>query len=318
MASLKIQPLATGCEEDPPAGAAAWRSPLASIKPRSETTEPAGLGTVFSRFPVAAGFILMFALTWPLELGLAAQSRGLLPFRIPPVMAPFVGLGFVAAAMIMSVLVDGTAGVVALLRRLLIWRVGLVWYVVALLGPAVTYLLGIGIHVLLGGSSPDFLQPFVRQLVPPTYSLAVAGLVFFLFQLVANGEEFGWRGYALPKLQARHSALIASLIVGVVWALWHVPKYLTAGDPHDLPFWFFALNMLASAILYTWIFNCTGGSLLLMLLLHAAVNTGIVMLPIMPAIVGDTRPLIIAYVVQDIAAVAVAVIAGTNLGRAST
>ena len=62
-------------------------------------------------------------------------------------------------------------------------------------------------------------------------------------------------------------ALVASLIVGVVWALWHVPKYLTAGDPHDLPFWFFALNMLASAILYTWVFNCTGGSLLLVLLL---------------------------------------------------
>ena len=75
--------------------------------------------------------------------------------------------------------------------------------------------------------------------------------------------------------------------------------------------------MIASAILYTWIFNRTGGSLLLMLLLHAAVNTGIVMLPIMPAIVGDARPLILAYVVQDIAAVAVAVFVGANLGRAS-
>jgi len=259
----------------------------------------------------------MFALTWPLELGLAAQSRGLLPFQIPPVLAPFVGLGFVAAAIIMSALVDGTAGVAALLRRLLIWRVGWMWYAVALLGPAVTYLLGIGIHVLLGGSSPDFLYPFVRQLVPQSWSLALAGLVFFVFQVVANGEEFGWRGYALPKLQDRHSALVASLIVGVVWALWHVPKYLTVGDPHALPFWFFALNMLASAILYAWVLNRTGGSLLLVLLLHAAVNTGIVMLPIMPVIVGDTRPLVIAYVVQDIAAIAVTLIAGSNLGRGS-
>ena len=183
---------------------------MASIKPHSEKTEPAGLGTVFSRYPVAVGFILMFALTWPLELGLAAQSRGLLPFQIPPVLAPFVGLGFVAAAIIMSALVDGTTGVAALLRRLLIWRVGWMWYAVALLGPAVTYLLGIGIHVLLGGSSPDFLHPFVRQLVPPSWSLAFAGLVFFVFQVVANGEEFGWRGYALPKLQDRHSALVAS------------------------------------------------------------------------------------------------------------
>ncbi len=290
---------------------------LASTGPHSEKTAPAGVGTVLSRYPVATGFILMFALTWPLELGMAAQSRGLLPFQIPPVLAPFVGLGFVAAAVVMSALVDGAAGVVGLLRRLLIWRVGWLWYVVVLLGPAATYLLGIGIHVLLGGSSPDFLQPFVRQLVPPTYSLAVAGLVFFVFQVMANGEEFGWRGYALPKLQDRHSALVASLIVGVVWALWHVPKYLTAGDPHDLPFWFFALNMLASAILYTWVFNRTGGSLLLALLLHAAVNTGIVMLPIMPAVVGDTRPLMIAYILQDVAAVAVVAFAGVNLGRRS-
>ena len=290
---------------------------MASTGPHSEKTAPAGVVTVFSRYPVATGFILMFALTWPLELGLAAQSRGLLPFQIPPVLAPFVGLGFVAAAIIMSALVDGTAGVAALLRRLLIWRVGWMWYAVALLGPAVTYLLGIGIHVLLGGSSPDFLYPFVRQLVPQSWSLALAGLVFFVFQVVANGEEFGWRGYALPKLQDRHSALVASLIVGVVWALWHVPKYLTVGDPHALPFWFFALNMLASAILYAWVFNRTGGSLLLVLLLHAAVNTGIVMLPIMPVIVGDTRPLVIAYVVQDIAAIAVTLIAGSNLGRGS-
>jgi uncharacterized protein len=275
------------------------------------------VGSVLARHPVAAGFILMFALTWPLELGLAAQSRDLLPFHIPPVLAPFVGLGFVAAAVIMSALVDGAAGVVALLRRLLIWRVGWIWYAVVLLGPPVSYLLGIGIHVLLGGSSPDFLQPFVRQLVPPSYGLAVAGLVFFLFQVVANGEEFGWRGYALPRLQQRHSPLVASVIIGLVWALWHVPKYLTAGDPHDLPFWFFTLNMLASAILYTWVFNRTGGSLLLVLLLHAAVNTGIVMLPIMPAVVGDARPLIIAYILQDIAAAAVVAVAGVKLGHGS-
>jgi membrane protease YdiL (CAAX protease family) len=238
---------------------------LASSGPESEKTATAGADTVFRRYPVAAGFILMFALTWPLELGLAAQSRGVLPFQIPPVLALFVGFGFVAAALIMSALVDGAAGVVALLRRLLIWRVGWVWYVVALLGPAVFYLLGIGIHVLLGGPTPDFLQPFVRQLVPPTYGLAFAGLIFFLFQVAINGEEFGWRGYALPRLQDSHSALAASVIIGLVWALWHVPKHLTLGDPHDLPFWFFALNMLANAILYTWVFNRTGGSLLLML-----------------------------------------------------
>ena len=271
--------------------------------------------TLFTRYPVTAGFILMFALTWPLELGLAAQSHGLLPFSFPPMLGLFVGYGFVAAALIMAGLVDGKAGIVKLLRRLLIWRVGWLWYAVALLGPAVTYLLGIGIHVLLGGAVPDFSQPFIVRLVPPSFNIGLAALAFLLYQLFVNGEEFGWRGYALPKLQARHTALVASLVIGVVWALWHVPKYLTAGDPHDLSFWFFALNMVGNAILYTWVFNRTGGSLLLMLLLHAGVNTGIVLLPIMPAVVGDTRPLVIAYLLQNIAAILVVVFAGVNLGR---
>jgi hypothetical protein len=175
--------------------------------------------------------------------------------------------------------------------------------------------LGIGIHVLIGGTMPDFGQPFIRQFVPPSLNLVLAALAFLLFQVFVNGEEFGWRGYALPKLQARHTALVASLIIGVVWGLWHVPKYLTAGDPHDLPFWLFALHSIASAILFTWVFNKTRGSLLIMLLLHAAVNTGIVALPIMPAAIGDVRPLIIAYVLQIIAAIAVVIVVGANLGR---
>jgi uncharacterized protein len=271
--------------------------------------------TLFKRYPVTMGFIMMFVLTWPLELGLAAQSHGLLPFHFPPVLELFVGYGFVAAAIIASALADGKSGIVALFRRLLICRVSWVWYVVALLGPAAFYLSGIGIHTLLSGVTPDFSQPFITRLVPPSFNLALAALAFLLYQVFINGEEFGWRGYALPKLQASHSALAASLIIGVVWALWHVPKYLMAGDPHDLSFWFFSLNMIANSVLYTWVFNRTRGSLLIMLLLHAGINTGIVMLPIMPAAIGDTAPLIIAYNLQNIAAIAVAVLAGKNLGR---
>jgi hypothetical protein len=100
-----------------------------------------------------------------------------------------------------------------------------------------------------------------------------------------------------------------------VWAFWHVPKYMTAGDPHDTSFWFFAVNMIANAIIYTWVFNRTGGGLLLMIPLNAGVNTGFVILPIMPAVVGDTRPLIIARVLQNLAAMLVVVFDGVNLGR---
>jgi membrane protease YdiL (CAAX protease family) len=270
---------------------------------------------LFKRHPVTMGFVLMFVLTWPLELALAAQSHGLLPFHFPTALELFVGYGFVAAAIIASALADGKSGIIALFRRLLVWRVSWVWYAVALFGPAAFYLAGIGIHALLSGASPDFSQPFITRLVPPSFNLGLAALVFLLYQVFVNGEEFGWRGYALPKLQASHSALAASLIIGVVWALWHVPKYLTAGDPHDLSFWFFALNMIANSVLFTWVFNRTRGSLLLVLLLHAGINTGIVMLPIMPAAIGDTAPLVIAYLLQNIAAIVIVIVEGKNLGH---
>jgi membrane protease YdiL (CAAX protease family) len=142
----------------------------------------------------------------------------------------------------------------------------------------------------------------------------LAGGIFLLFQVFVNGEEFGWRGYALPRLQARHSSLIATLIVGLVATIWHVPKYLTVGDPHILPFWFFALHTTMTAVFFTWVFNKTNGSLLLAILLHAGNNTGIVMLPVMPAAIGDTRPLIIAYVLQIVAAALVVALTGKNLG----
>ena len=86
--------------------------------------------------------------------------------------------------------------------------------------------------------------------------------------MLVNGEEFGWRGYALPRLQARYSPLIATLIVGGVASFWHLPKYLTVGDPNILPFWFFTLHTTMTAVFFTWILNRTKGSLLPVILLH--------------------------------------------------
>jgi uncharacterized protein len=273
------------------------------------------LAQLFTRYPVAIGFILMFALTWPLDLGLAAQSRGLLPFHIPPILGLFVGYGFVAAALMMTGIVSGKAGIAALLRRLLIWRVGLPWYGIVLFGAAALDLVAISIHVLLGGTMPDFAQPFARQLVGPSLNLWVAALAFLLYQVLSNGEEFGWRGYALPRLQARYGALVASLIIGVIWAVWHLPKFLAAGDVHDYSFWFFALQIIATAILYTWVYNNTRGSLLMALLFHAAVNTAELFLPILPSAGGDTRPLLIAMGLRCVAALLVVIVVGPNLGR---
>jgi uncharacterized protein len=98
----------------------------------------------------------------------------------------------------------------------------------------------------------------------------------FLQQLLigsAMGEEPGWRGYALPRLQARWTALAASIVLGALWGLWHLPRLLADGSPVASSLGWLLLGIIPWAILYTWLYNGTGGSLLLPLLLHAATST---------------------------------------------
>jgi len=109
--------------------------------------------------------------------------------------------------------------------------------------------------------------------------LAVLGaLVMFLVNGLVNGEEFGWRGFALPRLQARYSALTSSLILGGIWTLFHLPLFFTkgggaGGNMSQTPFIAFALIVLSGSVLVTWLFNNTRGSVLFAYLFHAAANT---------------------------------------------
>jgi membrane protease YdiL (CAAX protease family) len=143
------------------------------------------------------------------------------------------------------------------------WRVGVRWWVAILL----VSILGagaVGMSVLLGGDSPD---------VTVTIPGGVALFVFFLFPGSAGGEEIGWRGFALPHLQAARSALGASLVLGVVWGVWHLPLYLVGTEIRPLSLFApWVLLTVAVSVIYTWIYNGTGGSLLMVLLFHAASN----------------------------------------------
>src|SRR3712207_6537622 len=87
------------------------------------------------------------------------------------------------------------------------------------------------------------------------------------------GEELGWRGYALPRLLARRSALAASLILGLLWGLWHLPTFYVLGAPqHGLPISAFLLLTMAYSVLFTWIYLHTRGSVLIATLFHSAIN----------------------------------------------
>lgn len=262
------------------------------------------------RYPVSTGFALMFALTWPIDLWAAAYSRGWTDVSPPALLPVLVGYGFVVAALVATGLLDGPAGIRALLRRFLVWRVGGRWYAVVLLGPAVVVLVALALHVVSGGTAPDFGHPFARQLFGDSAGLWAMLPIFFAFGVLTNGEEIGWRGYALARLQDRHSALVSSIVIAVVATLWHLPKFMTVGSAQDYPIGLFLLDTVAQAILYTWVYNSTGGSLLLVTLLHASSNTATVFLPILPAATGDSTALLISFGVHGALAAAVVLVAG--------
>ena len=167
-------------------------------------------------------------------------------------------------AIVLTAIVLGRGALRKLLGRLLIWRVNPFWYLVVVLGPVALAGGVVTLNSVLGG---------------PTLSLGMPllGVAFFLafsiFPGSALGEEIGWRGYALPRLQAGRSALSASLIIGPIWALWHLPLWLT-GDPVRTPTLYaaFVVSVIALSVILTWVYNSTGGSLLMVVLLHATYN----------------------------------------------
>lgn len=251
------------------------------------------------------GILLMFLLTWPIDL----SNSGVLPFRVPFAIYLFLGWGFVIASLVMTGLTLGKEGVVNLLKRYLIWRTGWKWYIVALLLFPAIFFSAILLNAAFMHTVIDFNAVFARKIFGPSASLPVLILPYLILDAISNGEEIGWRGYVLPRLQAKYSALISSLFVGVIWGLWHIPKFLATGNTSS--FVWFMLKVIAEAILYTWLYNNTKGSLLLVTLFHAAGNTAGVFLPVGTTISATTSTaLIIQVMLEILVAIAVLLVAG--------
>jgi membrane protease YdiL (CAAX protease family) len=168
----------------------------------------------------------------------------------------------------------GKAGIRALFGKLLIAKVGLRWYVVAVFGYAVVCAGAIGLANLLGDASVVFLSDDLPKFSSPV-EMAVSIMMMFIVLSLINGEELAWRGFALPKLQTRYNALTSSVILGVFWGLFHLPLFftLTGSSQTGANFFGFLLSTVCMSIIFTWMFNHTRGSVLLAYLLHGATNT---------------------------------------------
>jgi membrane protease YdiL (CAAX protease family) len=227
------------------------------------------------RSPVGVFFVLAYVFSWllilPWSLSESAAGLGWVPYTLPDgygiVMFVFAPLGPALAAIIVTGVIEGNTGVRRLLGRIKRWRVGLRWYVVALFGFLVAYIAG---YVAVLGADP--LTALLENW--PLFFTVFLPLVVLGIFIPSIGEEPGWRGFALPRLQERYGPVWGSLILGTLVGLYHTPAFFTPflGPITMSEFVMFQLTAIAATFIYTWVFNGSGGSLLIVILLHAAGN----------------------------------------------
>ncbi|MBO3086304.1 CPBP family intramembrane glutamic endopeptidase [Cellulomonas fengjieae] len=237
--------------------------------------KPAGVRGVIRRRPILSFFVLALSASWIAWIPyiLSQNGLGIWGFEFPGGpgggqllgMLPGAYLGPIGAALVVTAIADGRAGLRAWAGRLWRWKVGWRWYVTILLGVPAAMVLSS--FVFSGG---DVQMPSTIVLVA-----LVPGLIM---QMLTTGlaEEPGWRDFALPRMQRLLGAPRAAVVIGVVWGVWHLPLYLTQWGEWPTATWYrpieFVLFCITFNLVMTWVFNRTGQSLPMAMLLHVSVN----------------------------------------------
>jgi membrane protease YdiL (CAAX protease family) len=197
----------------------------------------------------------------------ALVQQGLLAWDWPVVLGQGWAYGPALAAVATATIAAGRPGLRQLGRGLVRWRVGWRWYLVVGVAPFALSGAGRLLHEQLTG------QPARWPVQQPAELLVFPLLILILALTDGLGEEVGWRGYALPHLQRHLGPAVASLVLGLLWAGWHLPLFWTRGAPLEgRPFPLLLLALVPTTVLFTWVFNHTQGSVLLAILLHATHN----------------------------------------------
>lgn len=230
---------------------------------------------------VAAFFTLAFAWSWAVWVPLIWLTP---PDGVRTLLLVVGSFGPSAAASIILVWRHGAAGAAQRIAELFRWAGPPRLWIVALAAPAAVILVAVWLSTILGAPAGGWQDPGRLYLVVPV----------FLYVLIFGGpigEELGWRGYALPLLQGERGPLRATAVLGVTWAVWHAPLFAIAGTvQRSIPPSAFAIQILATAVIYTWLWN-KARSLPLVIGFHAAFNTSVGLLPILPETAGTAVPL---------------------------
>jgi membrane protease YdiL (CAAX protease family) len=216
-------------------------------------------------------FLLTFAITWGIgafAIFMPVQFEAIFgeisdrhPLYYFAVAAPTF------SATLLTFIQDGWTGLGALYSRLIRWRFGIRWYALVLLGiPCLGWLVS-----RVAGATP--LKEF------NTTSLFLLLLVYLLIT-GPLGEELGWRGFALPRLLQRFNPFVASLVLGLIWGVWHLPSFFLSGmvQSNGLSLPVFIFGSVCMSFLATWLFQHTNGSVLIVILLHYMMNFSLVIL----------------------------------------
>ncbi len=211
------------------------------------------------KYPLAAYFIFTFAITW--------SAIFYVPF--------FAYFGPTISAIIITGMLEGWTGIRRLIGRTFEWRVGLQWYLFVLFSTAVLGLVSIGLYITLFEKSYALTFPII-----PLISVSL---------ISGFREEYGWRGFALPRLLKKYNALTASIILGIIHATWHfTPLSLINNAPELL---LFILGVIPITVFFTWIYNNTKGTMLLPVLFHMIIDvTGYILN------ITGVKPLFLIYI----------------------
>lgn len=244
-------------------------STITSVLPAQER----GFKAFAKRHPLTAYFVLAYGIMWlaispmvvdALEIANVPDAISLISYILSSLLGPTVAAFLVTGAL------EGKPGTRLLLRRTFQFRAGWQWYMVILLVPLMIW---IGAYSFLYNGAP-----LMGLLSNPSLLLSIFLPNVLIGLLIPSiGEEPGWRGFALPRLQKLYGPILGTLILGTLHGIWHLPALLTPMfDPFTIPgFIEFVLTAIAASFLYTWVFNKTGGNVWIAIVLHASGNAAV-------------------------------------------
>jgi len=212
-----------------------------------------------------AYFILAFVISWAIGVPLALTHQGIIPKILPHWTHYLIPLGPLLSALIITLFNDGLPGLKDIFRRMFMLKVCPKWWFISfsplILGSILLFIIN-----RITGSAVSLSDLGMLNYLPPLGMWAL--LLWFL--TFGIGEETGWRGFALPRLQKGRTALSAALILAAVWALWHLPQFFYLFDPLVAPVWL--VGLFAGSVILTWLYNSTSDSVFMVAIWHACFN----------------------------------------------